>query len=149
MEEEKRKIEHEIEIQKEKITFEKIFKFFETKKNEVLDGYKNGYELALSLKKLEILFKKVKDEIRESVCSEVDGGYEWSGHKFETTASGRYDYSESEKWNDLNDRKKAFEKDMQHSFKTGKIIFDEETGEEIVSANYKPNKISYKITKLK
>jgi len=145
------KTEHEIEKNKlkEKITFEKVFKFLETKKNKVLDGYKNGYELALNLKKLEIEIEKIKNEIRKTVCNEVDGGYEWSGYKFETTASGRYNYSESEKWNDINDKKKALEKDMKYSFKTGKIMFDKETGEEIISANYKPNKTSYKISKIK
>lgn len=145
----KKQTEHQTERKPFEITEDKILNYLLKRKKEVVDGQKNGYELALFLKELDDIIKGIKSEIIDTVLSEFEDKYEYNGFRFEKTQSGRYTYNHSKDWNDMNEKRKELEKIMQMSFKTGKSIINEETGEVYESAVYKPNKESYKISKIK
>jgi len=93
--------------------------------------------------------KKIKSEILEQAIEETMQAVEFNGYRFENTASGRYDYSNNIEWKQLNDAKKQLETDMKLASKSKNNYINEETGEIIQPAVYKPNKTSVKITKIK
>ena len=145
---------NEIRQQQEKnkqlttITSDNILTLLEQRKTAVLEGFEDGFKLALFIKLFEEKLKKIKTEIQETAVSETIEKIEWSGYRFENTQSGRYNYSNFGKWNDLNDAKKQLETDMKAASKSKNTIVDKE-GEIIEPAIYKANKTSIKITKIK
>jgi len=126
-----------------------IIKTLQAKKNDVLNGNEDAYKVMLLAKKIEDEIKKIKSEILEQAIEETMQTVEFNGYKFENTASGRYDYSNNIEWKQLNEAKKQLEEDMKLASKSKNSYINEETGEIIQPAVYKPNKTSVKITKIK
>ena len=126
-----------------------IISFLNKKKTEVIEGYEDGYKVLAMIKLLETEIEAIKKELQPIAVNELSEPILWQGFKFEQTASGRYDYSHSLEWNELNEQRKKLEKDMQIVWKTGNAMFDNQTGLEIQPAVYKPNTVSIKITKTK
>jgi hypothetical protein len=131
------------------LTYDNIISFLQKRTERVIEGFDKGYELALLIKNIETELTMMKGQIKETVLIEIENGYTYDGHKFEPTQSGRYVYDHSDDWKKLSSKRKELEKMMQMSYKTGKSIIDEDTGEVYDSAIYKPNKPSYKISKTK
>ena len=126
-----------------------IIKTLQAKKNDVLNGNEDAYKVMLLAKRIEDEIKKIKSEILEQAIEETMQAVEFNGYRFENTASGRYDYSNNIEWKQLNDAKKQLETDMKLASKSKNNYINEETGEIIQPAVYKPNKTSVKITKIK
>ena len=126
-----------------------IIKVLQAKKNDVLNGNEDAYKVMLLAKRIEDEIKKIKSEILEQAIEETMQAVEFNGYRFENTASGRYDYSNNIEWKQLNDAKKQLETDMKLASKSKNNYINEETGEIIQPAVYKPNKTSVKITKIK
>lgn len=130
------------------ISKDKIFDFLEIEKNKVINGYADGYKLAILLDVLTDKLTEIKTAISEIVISEVQQPVNYNGFRIEQSAGGRYDYSNNEYWNLLNSQIKGIEKSMQLASKVNGEIADE-NGEIIIQAIYKKNKTSFKISKTK
>ena len=130
------------------ISIEKIFDFLEAEKNKVVDGYTDGYKLAILLDILNDKLMEIKTTISQIVIREVENPIKYNGFKIEQSSGGRYDYTTNEYWISLNKEIKEIEKKMQLASKVNGEIADE-NGEIITSAIFKQNKISYKISKTK
>jgi len=126
-----------------------IFSFLEHQKNQVIEGFEDGYKLALFLKLMEEKIKKIKSEIMQDVITETLEPKKYQGYEIANTSGGRYSYDNNQEWCKLNDAKKQLEQDMQKAAKSDHSYINEETGEIIQAAIYKPNKTSYKILKIK
>lgn len=133
----------------ERVTTDNIGSLLDRKKTDVLEGNDDAYKLMLFIKKLEEKLKSVKNDILEVAVDETTDKIEWNGYRFENTSSGRYNYDHCLEWTELKERMKTIEKNMQIVYKSGNAMFDNETGEEVQPAEFKPSKKSVKITKYK
>lgn len=151
MEEQLNEIRQKEEMKKNEvsITYDRIIGYLQKRTEKVVEGFNKGYELALLIKNLETELTMMKGQIKETVLIEIDKSYKWNGFKFEPTGGGKYEYKHDDTWVKLKKQLDEHQKIMQMSYKTGKSIIDEQTGEVYDSAIYKPNKSSYKISKTK
>lgn len=145
-------MKHDADIQEETVkngfSFDNFIGEIKRQLNDVKDGYKAPFQVAINLRSYIDRLTELQDECNELVLLEIKSEpINYAGFKFEKIQSGRYDYSESSEWSDLSNRIKSLEKDMQIAYKKGAALINESTGEVIMPANYKPNKESFKITK--
>lgn len=131
------------------VTYDSLMSYLNARKNAVIDGYEDAHILAIQLKNFEEAISVIKEQIKETILSELSQPIEMNGFRIEETQSGRYDYSDSLEWQTLEQKKKQLEKDMQAAYKSNHAYINEETGEIIQAAKFKPYSPSYKITKLK
>jgi len=113
----------------------------------IQDGNMYAPEVAVRIKFLEEVFKKVKSEL------EIKENDTVLGAKIEIVeARTKYNYSESDKWQEikskmlpLEEELKQVEEQIKIATKIGKSFIDEQTGE-VISPVQKSSTTSYKIT---
>jgi len=106
------------------ISQEKIFDFLETQKNKVLNGFSDGYKLAILLDLFSDKIAEIKNAISDVVINEVSESITYNGYRIELSKGGRYDYKNSVLWNSLNSEIKELEKNMQLASKVNGEIAD-------------------------
>ncbi len=137
--------EREANLMPSRIDFETQLK---EKADRIINGYESAVKSAVFIKKAEDAIKVFKEKIKEYVIDEIENGENTVDNvRLEVTSSGRYDYSSNPDYVELKNKLKEIEKDMQHAYKSGKSLINEETGEIIPPAKFIPNKKSYKIIK--
>jgi len=142
-----------LDPEKSKILKLNIFDELRKKKDRILEGYDDVFEFIIFLKELENRITSIKDEIKPSIFTELkqnDNKIEVKGYKVSVTSGGRYNYKEVKEIAELETELKRLKKFSQLACKSNLAEFiNSETGEIIKSAEYVPNKKSFKIEKIK
>lgn len=125
---------------------------------DVEDGRVGAIRAYLTIKQyLDDLTKSV-EVIKAAAVDEfhaVHGGRETqvNGYLITKHEGGSYDYSTNPEWVNLKSKLDAIQKEMQAAYKammqSGSPMVDEDTGEVIAPAIYKPNKASIAIKQAK
>jgi hypothetical protein len=120
--------------------------------DQVVDGYEPGLKLLAELNRLKKEVERLEKEILPTCLNELEKcitpqvrSFENYGANFSLSAGGRYDYSNYPTHKDYQNRLKSIETKMQAAYKAGATVIDDETGEIIPPADYKPNKPSITI----
>ena len=115
---------------------------------DVIDGKLNALEAYVSLKQIKSSVDAALEQIKSEAIEEHEKHGEKEvniqGMKVSVTRGGRYSYSKSQSWSELNTKRKSLEKAMQTAYKTGEEMYDG-NGEQIEPADYIPNNESIKV----
>jgi len=115
----------------------------------VEDGYTDVVDVYLHLDELSKMIEKTKSNLKEQVISKVkeqeNNKLNQSGYTLKLVQSGKYSYKHITEWVNYDTKRKSIEKIAKDMYNNNHSEFiDTETGEIILAAKYKPNKIGVK-----